>query len=134
MLFDCSVETIFRAVGHDGSKVLWPELPEPQRRKAIHIEEIKYVAFSFGRVLADFVPGLLYSPSGDPSTADHIDLLPQLKGVMCNFDGILLGRFSGRGSHAVAWNAKEQVVYDPAGRLVNNLDAFEIDSFHAAIR
>jgi hypothetical protein len=134
MVCNTTVEEIFKIIGHDGSEILWPELPEPIKRKSFHIEELQYVALKFNTVLADFWPGIGYIPNGTSVEPQVIDLFPQLQEVLKVYNGILLGKYVGRGRHAVAWNAKEGMIYDPAGRLVKPGEAsFEIDSFHAAI-
>ena len=134
MLLGLELDAMLCAVGHDGSEVMWPEMEEPIKRKAFHIEELEYAAFKLGWLLCHFSPGVSYSPSGDPSVATTIHF--PLKEVMQSHDGLMLGRYrlTGR-SHAVAWSAKEGLIYDPAGRLVQwKDDLFNVEAFYTAIR
>lgn len=43
------VEQILQVIGHDGSEITWPELPEPQRRRAFHPQELVDAALHFRR-------------------------------------------------------------------------------------
>jgi hypothetical protein len=42
---DVSYDSIIKAIGHDGSKKIWPGLPEPRCRRSFHIREMIDVCY-----------------------------------------------------------------------------------------
>jgi hypothetical protein len=133
IILDVPLSEVLRIVGYDGSKVLWPELPEPICRESFHIEIMQYVALKCGMALVPFISKISYAPIPD-SLVQHYDLSHHLLEVMNKYNALLLGRYIGSNNrHAVAWNAQERVIYDPAGRLTL-LEEFEFEYFYAAIR
>jgi hypothetical protein len=46
MALDIPVADVIDAVGHDGSKILFPNLPEPACRQGFHIQELIHVALN----------------------------------------------------------------------------------------
>ena len=48
MALDTSLADVLLAVGHDGGKVLWPDLPEPMCRRGFHPQELIDVCLSRG--------------------------------------------------------------------------------------
>lgn len=132
MVLDIPVAQIFRDLGHDGSQILWPNQPEPLRRKGFHIEEMQYVCRLYGVVLAPFVFRIEYAPNliGAIRLGDtHLIEFSKFHDVLAEYQGVLLGRYPGGGNHAVAWDATR--IYDPAGTSGQN---FGIETFYAAIR
>lgn len=133
MVTQTTVESVFGYLGHDGSEILWPDLPEPLKRRAFHIEEMQYAAYHYGWCLVPYYLGVNYCPLPDSKVAEY-DFRDKFKLALRNYDGILLGNYVGRSNqHAVAWNAKEQRIYDPSNHYAP-LEAFDPESFHAARR
>lgn len=54
MALDIAVEDIFKELGHDGSLIWWPELPEPLCRRSFHIQELIEVALRRGYAVTPF--------------------------------------------------------------------------------
>ena len=48
MALDMPVADILAAIGHDGSAIVFPTLPEPQCRRCFHVQELIQVALSRG--------------------------------------------------------------------------------------
>lgn len=145
-------------LGHDGSEIVWPELPEPQCRRGFHIQEMVDLAYKLGRLL---VPIEMESLVQKDVTQAWMDLGNEIQSLVVNggdgkrltdlylnmgrlivpfprmtpiefyfgkHDGILLGKGSRGRSHAAAWNHKEQLVYDPCGEKYT-LDHFKVTEF-----
>jgi hypothetical protein len=45
---DVDVNLFIKHIGHDGSEFIWPEMPEPMRRRAFHIQECLDIAMKLG--------------------------------------------------------------------------------------
>lgn len=132
MVLDCRTGDLIDRLGHDGSQILWPTEPEPLCRRGFHIEEIQYLALRYGRLFAEFMPRLAYAP-GEDRTPFWMQFDADWRNVLKITDGILLGTYFGStNAHAVAWNAKDEVIHDPAGRRVP-LDSFNAETFHACV-
>ena len=49
MAIGITVEEMVNAIGHDGSKIIWPDLPEPRCRRGFHTQECIRVALLLGK-------------------------------------------------------------------------------------
>jgi len=125
MALGVEVRTITDLVGHDGSEIWWPELPDPERRRSFHVQEMIRVAIRLGWATTP-VEGRPCSSPGSiaPPREVHVQGFEEIfySGV-----GVLtgVGKFSDR-PHAAAWDGKE--VYDPNG-AVYGAEEFEIETF-----
>jgi hypothetical protein len=132
-----TVNDICKQVGHDGSQILWPELPDPQKRRAFHIQEMIDVAWSRGFCVSPI--------EGHPvSLVQHCNFrdtftVPMLHGNMYRLNrylelsqGVLTGlNLSGR-RHAVAWDG--QHILDPASGEAYERHLFQIETFWVLTR
>lgn len=126
MLLNLEVTSIFELLGHDGSKIVAPELPEPDCRIGFRLEEMQFIASKFNFYLSrciqewDFKAGnkLLYQsvPEDD-----------WLKNIMSKHIGLLCGVVKGK-YHTVAWDTK--LIFDPAGWKYE-VSNFQIHEFYA---
>ena len=48
MALDMPVADLLAAIGHDGSEIVFPSLPEPLCRRCFHVQELIQVALSRG--------------------------------------------------------------------------------------
>jgi hypothetical protein len=48
MALDMPLADVLLGVGHDGSKIQWPDLPEPLCRRGFHPQELLYVCLARG--------------------------------------------------------------------------------------
>jgi len=115
MCCDVPPEKIFEIIGHDGSSILYPELPDPVRRRAFHFHECTYAAYKLGYATTLF-------PQYDNLCVDDSHSIK----VDLNFDpdellrgtGVLMGDWhkdAGRIiRHAVAFD--RCWLYDPNGK------------------
>jgi len=136
MLLDCTVHDIIRMIGHDGSLILWHDLPEPLKRKSFQIEELQYVAYVFGYYLVGYVPIFGYRPikADDSDYMETYDYVTLMNEIMDYHNGILLGKHvDGKSNHAVAWSHERQTIYDPNGTLYSR-DKFKPETFYAFVR
>lgn len=135
MVFNKPLADVIAKLGHDGSEILWPSLAEPVCRRAFHIEEIQYIAREYGFLLVPYSGRFGYNPSGDPDGYIQVYDFTKWKEVAEKQSGILLGRYTNSPKyHAVAWDSKEGLIYDPCGPIVPGLNSFEVESFYAAFR
>lgn len=118
-------------IGHDGGEILWPDLDDPFRRRAFHVQEFIWPALKRGYALTmvEAIPVLgVNRPSGPDfhEVKTTAEVMPKFfkifKGVIfCNIGGTM---------HAVAWDTKQ--CYDPNGWLYG-LDKLFIRDFAALI-
>jgi len=54
MALDIPVEALFKELGHDGSLIMWPDLPEPACRRGFHIQEMIEIALRRGYAVTPF--------------------------------------------------------------------------------
>lgn len=154
MLLNMSLDDVLGHIGHDGSEIVWPDLPDPQRRRAFHIQEIVELALALDCSLTPIeqTPTFANSPEFAFETLgvaidNHaknsvlkeyyeevkaklhpITRKYPLDHYLANYNGLLIGLGSRGRPHAAAWNREEFTVYDPCGeRLL--ITSFTISTF-----
>lgn len=116
MALDTSIAALIEMIGHDGSSIIFPELPEPAQRRGHHYQEIVDCAIKLGYFVTP-IEALPYStPDGklefpvDFKISNEKRLWDHMKGTR----GIITG-LSTQWRHAVYWNGER--IYDPRGRV-----------------
>lgn len=119
-----TLEEILEYVGHNGSDIMWPELPEPKCRKGFHIQEMISFSFEKGRTVTPFEP----VPLSIPVEGAKPCIITFRYGAQNRMNSLLTGRngvLEGNG-HAVAWY--NGIIHDPA-LGINRLEDFPIRRF-----
>jgi hypothetical protein len=120
MACDVPIHDFMSMVGHDGSEVVFPELPEPMCRRGFHVQELIQVALAFNKTVTPFelIPAIQSTPYPG-CTPRIITIESDSRRVMFNllvntFRGVLTGRGI-RCHHAVAFDNGQ--VFDPDGAI-----------------
>ena len=137
MVLDVTAEYMIDMIGHDGSDIWWPKLPEPYNRRAFHIQEIIDCFEEVGRSLTpvDVWPTSKpeFQEAGLIPIARELNFkLPhemRIREYLSKREGILIGRTSQNKPHAVAWDRHH--IHDPMGRSYD-LDLFQMKNFWMA--
>lgn len=120
MIFDVSVLDLLKEIGHDGSEIIFPHLPDPYRRRAFHVQEMVEPCLRRNLPMVPLEATPLLGVSD--GSIHPIELpggnLPRLIRCMQQYRGILLGDWP-NGPHAVAWDKEK--VYDPNGLIYDDL-------------
>lgn len=96
-------------LGHDGSELKNPDMPEPLCRAGFHIQECLYVALDLG---IKFTPFEMVTRQGISETRSWVKpWTDKVHRLMADHRGVLLGR-GRKNMHAVAWDGER--VYDPS--------------------
>lgn len=127
MALKCPISELLSEIGHDGSEIIFPGLPEPMRRRAFHVQEfiVPCISRDFALVLVEAQP-VMGSKAGIAKLPTNAKIL---QNFMSKYEGVVFGQINNQ-MHAVAWNGK--IAYDPAGYL-HNLGGFSIREFAALI-
>ena len=117
MALDVSVATLEQMIGHNGSDVLYPEVPDPFGRRGFHVQELIHVAWALGWSVTPYelLPSLQHAlprqrikieidrPGGNWQQFER--MLRSTRGVVTG-----AGRYSG---HAIAYDGP--TIFDPDG-------------------
>lgn len=98
-------------IGHDGSRIIWPENPEPYNRMGFHSQECMETAMlHYGVITAEVNnrPAFAGSSSATPKTYENFR---NFHAIMDLFPCVLLTTTNGK-RHAYAWDTHYS--YDPA--------------------
>lgn len=127
MVLDMPVEDLIKETGHDGSEILYEDLPEPFRRRSFHLQEIVYILVKQKFATFPWHPYRCSSVEGEYMIEDepHYEELLHLQGV---FFGYRLGSSL---PHAVAWNG--QIIFDPIGARYP-YDQFKVEEFWPVVK
>jgi len=125
---DVRTGKLIKWLGHDGSRVVRPELPEPECYIGFHIQELIGYAWWLGRAVTPFEANPRSHVGG---AAVKIEFAAgndrRLLAVLHANSGVLTGQSVATGSHhAVAWDGSK--IYNPTGEI-QDLDAFAINTF-----
>jgi len=108
-----SLEVILEIIGHDGSAIVWADLPEPKRRRSFHVQECIWAAVKLGFAVTPFEvsPQLAATPN-------HIVAVipPWTEEELLRSRGVMTGVARG-GRHAVAY--ENGMIYDPNGTTID---------------
>jgi hypothetical protein len=131
MVLGVSVEALIVMVGHDGSEIIWPKLPEPSRRKGFHLQELIDIAFDLGWASTPFDARPV--SRGEPP---HIltmkeDTEARMARIMTGQPGVATGYDMRGRPHAVAWDG--QTVHD-CNQKIRSLSEFGLQTFWALTR
>lgn len=117
-------DTLIENIGHDGSDVVFPDLPEPLCRRGFHCQELSRVLLRFGFCVASFES----CPIGYLDEEHSYDVTEDLLPIMVDSIGVLCGRVRSTGKlHSVAWDGKK--CYDPSG-FCHDLSYYEIEIYY----
>lgn len=135
MVLGCKIDYLMNIIGHDGSEVIHPDLPEPLRRRGFHLQELIDAAMylNYRPVWIELLPvAMVHNRTYDIRFKNHspninIDIAPlcehqqnlnRFKNYLNWFNGIILGEHY-HCCHWVAWNGEE--FYDPNGTISKSL-------------
>ncbi len=145
IILDEPLSSVIRAIGHDGSEIVWPNLSEPDNRRGFHVQEIIDITIQRDRSVAliEVMPLVINNPYLHlldlEAALDQYDLpkarvaFEMLKGrlhpcykntsrrleeYMTKYDGIVMGTTRTGSYHAVAWDHLSNCYYDPGGDIV----------------
>ena len=117
---------VVKAIGHDGSEIRWPNLPEPNCRRGFHAQELIYLGDRFGFVTTTFEPiAAMMSPGGDEPVV--INFGDRFEKIVKESNGVFTGEINGC-RHVVAWI--DGKVLDPDRGQLKTLDDFQIETFY----
>ena len=109
MALNLTLKEFIYQIGHDGSEIWFPELPEPLCRKGFPYPECIQVClkWDFSVTPVDFKP--LCGPDNEHRIElDHTDFANQM---LRGYRGIISG-MGNQYFHTVAWDGKQ--IYDPS--------------------
>jgi hypothetical protein len=115
MAIGCPVENLIEKLGHDGSCIQWPDLPEPMRRRSWHIQEIITTLYLAGWKITAIERCPAMAPKqSSPIDGIWIDNKFAFDFAIQRGRGVLTGKTS-RCGHAVAYDHGQ--ICDPRGQI-----------------
>lgn len=121
MALDIAVWHFHELVGHDGSEIIFPNLPEPQCRRGFHVSEACLAAIRQGYAATpvELMPVIASSPGIEPLThrvfygTDESDNWSRFTELLHYGQGVIECRTRSGNYHAVGYESG--VIYDPDG-------------------
>jgi hypothetical protein len=124
MCMNTDPEEIFKFCGHRGQEIWWPEVKGNAAMRGFHIQEMIAFGLNIGYalILLELYPQS--APRGYDNKAKYIyEKLNSINNFFMwlkYFDAILI-----TATHAVAWNHRDEICYDPNG-LILEINRYEI--------
>jgi hypothetical protein len=128
-VLDMNLSTLIEAIGHDGSEIMFEDLPEPICRRAFNLQELGFVLWRLGYVVGHYdVEPLAILDEHHIYNLTYPDTEARFKELMDNTVGVGCGLIRGTDkTHAFAWNGLS--CYDPTG-FIYPLSRYELYSYH----
>lgn len=104
------VTNVLELVGHDGSQIINPRLPEPRNRRSFHIQEMVDVCHHYQH-LACLIQAMPCFDEQDIMEAPKA--VKRLQHYLNLYNGVIIGSTRKDHRHAVAWI--NGTVHDPNG-------------------
>jgi hypothetical protein len=121
MVLGAPVPLVIEWLGHDGSEIIWPNLPDPGCRRGFHIQECIERLRRVGLTATPYEAIPCHAPSFDVPAfrvlfgGNEVAALERFTAVVGSTRGILTGQ--SKIGHATAY--EYGVVFDPAGLIYN---------------
>ena len=112
MAIEISVDLMLKEIGHDGSEIIYPDQPEPRRRRAFHTQECIQVLDRRGYAATPF--DAIGSLVLDDEHQIDVNFTTDFENHLRSSHGVILGQ-GVNNRHAVAW--VDQTVFDPNGYI-----------------
>lgn len=132
ILLDVDVQDLFREIGHDGSEIRHPALPEPDGRRAHHVQELIDCCDRRGLAVTHYEALPVAGTTEDGYTYlpwDTAMAAQRLSEKVSGSPGVFTGLNPAGRPHAWAWTGVEMI--DPAlGRAVD-AGRYAVRSFYA---
>lgn len=129
-----TTDELIKKIGHDGSQIVFPKLPEPMCRAGFHIQEIQDVAAKLGYMVMTIEARPVATPDGIHTReiyTDEYKLSERMHWYFDNFNGIAVGqKYTGITWHYNVW--KGQHWFDAGGRELQSPN-IQIAYFYAFI-
>jgi hypothetical protein len=134
-VFGLTLEEMFKAIGHDGSTVVFPELEDPERRRAFHPQEMIDVAENLGYVVTPIEARPTSKPSGifHPPYEVPLETTLRFQRYLEGQVGVLTGRNLQNRPHAVVWDGVDSI-HDPALGMKFGIHMFQTEIFWRVTR
>lgn len=123
MVLDKDYDFIIKAIGHDGSAVINPDLKPPGCYKGFHMQELIEAAITNGAMATPIEVLPVQTATGED---EHVVEFPKYPGNaerlryhLSHSPGIILGKLE-KYWHAVAWDGVN--VFDPRGQVYSYED------------
>lgn len=116
MAINIPVDQLIDQLGHDGSEIVFPHLPEPACRRGFHSQEIIHLAWRLGCTVTPMELFPMIAPSEGVGAVhvffdgDQVDNWQRFLNIINNTEGVLEG--AGKACrHAVYYD--HGLIYDP---------------------
>lgn len=121
---DIPEKDLIDSLGHDGSEIIFPDLPEPLCRRGFDPREFIFPLYTKG---IDVIQIDAYLNRVTYDNSYIIDNRMQMYISIKNNKGVLTGLTKRNKYHTVAWNG--EYIYDPNGTIYE-LELFNPDCFY----
>lgn len=123
MVLDVHPDVLTQLIGHDGKKVIFPELPASINTRGFHTQEITDCALEYEYAVTEIEAIPRSTPDGKREYPVEFSDKKRFQNHINGHIGIFTGSIKGRG-HAVAWDGK--MIFDPRGK-VYTFDDCDVD-------
>lgn len=121
MVLDVHYRELIEEIGHDGSEILYPDLPEPLCRRGFHMQELIDCAVTRFFTCSEIQIRPVGTPDGLAGHEHEIDFKISheerfKKYLDLGYNALLYG-MTRKCYHCVAWEWDTKLIHDPNGRV-----------------
>ncbi len=128
MVLDVHPDVLTQLIGHDGSEIIFPKLPEPLNKRVFHVQEIIDCAIEYRYAVTEIQAIPCLTPNGKDEYPVKFPNKNRFENHFNDNIGIIVGQTEKCG-HAIAWDGK--MCFDPRGFVCSYEDCdMDILSFY----
>ena len=86
-LLEEDVESIAKEIGICGDEIIWPDLPDPFRRRGFHIHDLRLLFLTRGYALVDFDPTPVLKTQGSDKL---FEISFDIQNILLTYNGLLI--------------------------------------------
>ena len=134
MVLDVHPDVLTELIGHNGTEIIFPELPEAINKRGFHTQEIIDCAIEYGYAVTEIqaVPYLTPNSEDEYLVEFNVSHENRFQNHINGHVGIITGEINGKineRGHAVAWNG--EMCFDCRGSICTLEDCdMDISSFY----
>ncbi len=137
MVLGVKVEQFIKWIGHDGSEIMWPGMPEPYCRRGFHPQEFQKPCNKLDYVVIEIEASPKLQDPQNPTNFHQVFTSEQEKTrldlAMRHQEGVVTGYYAAsRKRHALAWSGTK--FYDPSTAIETSKSDYVIEQFFGLVQ
>lgn len=128
MIMNLELQDVIKWLAHDGSEIIFPNAPEPLRRRGFHEQELLDFSWNrgFSTTCFESSPGITWDGVEDYRIDNQALSAQRITYYLTYPNIIIIGVGENKIRHSVCWDSKSKHVFCPS-RGIRKIEGFSIE-------